>query len=59
MTLAKHIANAGATVALTVSSTVPRKRGSKGPKFMDFLPQWGEKAANDVELTLEEAMKLL
>ncbi|WP_043003344.1 hypothetical protein [Comamonas testosteroni] len=59
MTLAKHIANAGATVSLTVSSTVPRKRGSKAPQFADFLPQWGQRSANDAVLTLEEAMKLL
>ncbi|EHN64287.1 hypothetical protein [Comamonas testosteroni] len=59
MTLAKHIANAGATVSLTVSSTVPRKRGSKSPAFSDFLPQWGERSASGAVLTLEEAMKLL
>ena len=59
LTLAKHIANASATVSLTVSGTVSRRRGSQAPKFEDFLPQWGERSANDSVLTLEEAMNIL
>jgi len=59
LTLAPHVANAGATTALAVSCTVPRKSSTTAPKFKDFLPQWGERSANDGVLTLEEAMRML
>ncbi|AIJ45568.1 hypothetical protein O987_07120 [Comamonas testosteroni TK102] len=46
-------------MALAVSCTVPRKNSSTAPKFKDFLPQWGQRSANDGVLTLEEAMRIL
>lgn len=49
-----------ALVAHTVSATIPRKKGDKGPKFTDFLPQRGA-ATLEAEpvLTLQEAMVLM
>lgn len=44
-----------ALVAQTVASTIPRKRGAKGPKLEDFLPR---RAAQDEQpIELEEAMR--
>lgn len=37
--LQAHIELAAATVAYTVSGTVPRAKGKKGPEFSDFLPK--------------------
>lgn len=44
-----------AMVAHTVASTIPRRKGAKGPKFEDFLPQ--RQQAPDSVLTLSEAMR--
>lgn len=50
-----------ALVAHTVSATIPRKKGDKGPKFTDFLPQRTSAATPEAEpvLTLQEAMALM
>lgn len=50
-----------ALVAHTVSATIPRKKGDKGPNFTDFLPQRTSAASKEAEhvLTLEEAMALM
>ncbi|KGG82642.1 hypothetical protein P609_19690 [Comamonas thiooxydans] len=50
-----HLQHAAALVAHTVSTTVPRKPGSPGPKFSDFLPRTVGSA--DEPITLEEAMR--
>ena len=47
-----------ALVAHTVASGIPRNKGTKGPKFKDFLPQRGGTQESDV-LTLQEAMALM
>ena len=45
-----------ALVAHTVASGIPRNKGTKGPKFKDFLPR---RATQDDVLTLQEAMALM
>lgn len=44
-----------ALVAHTVASTIPHKRGTKGPKISDFLPQRELETAKPI--ALEDAMK--
>lgn len=52
--VAARVDHAAATVAHTVSSTVPRRPGVTGPRFDDFLPKYGAATA---PITLEEAMR--
>lgn len=53
--LQPQIERAAATVAHTVSQTVPRKKSSKPPQFEDFLPK--RKGTVAEAITLEEAMR--
>ena len=48
-----------ALVAHTVSATIPRKKGDKGWKFSDFMPQRTKVAQAEPVLTLQEAMELM
>lgn len=50
-----------ALVAHTVASGIPRNKGTKGPKFTDFLPQRTIATTPESEhvLTLQEAMALM
>jgi len=54
LNLHPRLDRAAALVAYTVNSTVPRKPGAGGPKFEDFVPQYG---AGDQPITLQEAMR--
>lgn len=53
--LAPRLDRAAALISHTVCSTVPRKSGTQGPKFEDFMPKYGQ---TEEPITLEEAMQL-
>lgn len=46
-----------ALVAHTVASTIPRRKGSKAPKFEDFMPQRAK--VQEQAMSLQEAMELM
>lgn len=46
-----------ALVAHTVASTIPRRKGAKGPKFEDFMPRRAK--AQEEAMSLQEAMELM
>ena len=47
----RNLERASALVSYIVSCTIPRKPGSRAPKFEDFIPQRNE------PISLEDAMK--
>ena len=54
--LLPHVEHAGALAAYTTACTVPRKPGSKAPKFKDFLPH-RKTAADTQPIDIKTAMK--
>jgi len=55
LALHRRMEHGFAMVAQTVASTIPRKRGTRGPKLEDFLPQRAARLDKPIELA--EAMK--
>ena len=51
-----RLEHGAALVAHTVASVAPRKKGARGPKFSDFLPQRAQ-ASSGEPIDLETAMK--
>lgn len=47
----RRLEHVAALISYCVMSTIPRKPGSRAPKFEDFIPQRNE------PISLEEAMK--